>query len=525
MQAPVFVLNTNTKRESGRRAQLGNIAATKAVADIIRTTLGPRSMLKMLLDPMGGIVLTNDGHAILREVDVAHPAAKSMIEMARAQDEEVGDGTTSVIVLAGEILALAEPFLVREIHPTVIVRSYYKAMDVAMETLKKMATRVDDGGRAIVTSTLGTKFSGRWGPLLVDMALDAVNKITIEQADGSKEIDIKRYARVEKIPGEDISACRVLDGVMINKDITHASMPRRIEKPRILLLDCTLEYKKGESQTSVELTKEEDWARMLELEEEHIKELCGHLLRLEPDIVCTEKGISDLAQHYFVTKGVAALRRLRKTDMNRLARACGATICHRPDEVTEEDIGTGCSLFEVNKIGDEYFSNFIGCEDPKACTLLLRGGSKDVLMEVERNLQDALQAARNVALDPELLPGGGAVELEVGAAIRASADSIVGPGRWSYLAVADALEVVPRTLLENAGVDVVRKITELRALHAGGDKPASGVDGETGEIVDTAAAGIWDTMRVKKQTLRTAIEAACLMLRIDDVVSGTRKSS
>jgi len=277
MQAPVMVLNTNTKRESGKAAQMGNIQAAKAVADIIRTTLGPRSMLKMLLDPMGGIVMTNDGNCILREVDVSHPAAKSMIELSRAQDEEVGDGTTSVIILSGEILGAAEPLLERNFHPTVIVKGYMMALQRALEVCKDISRTIDIDNmeelQEIVTSTIGTKFSSRWGNMLVDMAIEAVLKVVNRRDDTTTEVDIKRYVRVEKIPGGELADCRVLNGVMFNKDVTHAKMRRKIDNPRVLLLDCPLEYKKGDSQTNVEIMNEDDFNTLLRQEEEYVEQV------------------------------------------------------------------------------------------------------------------------------------------------------------------------------------------------------------------------------------------------------------
>jgi T-complex protein 1 subunit gamma len=376
---PVFVMNQNSKRETGREAQLGNILAAKTVADIVRTTLGPRSMLKMLLDPMGGIVLTNDGNAILREVDVSHPAAKSMIELSRAQDEEVGDGTTSVIILAGEILTLAAPLIEKAIHPTVIVRGFYRALEEALAIAARVATEVSPDDAAVVkeliAATVGTKISSRYGELMVNIAIKAVKTVmTVEN--GKTDIDIKRYAKVEKIPGGDLTECRVVDGVMLNKDIVHSKMRRRIEKPRILLLDCPLEYKKSESQMNYEITDDQDWNKLLKQEEDYIKNLCTNIIAFKPDVVFTEKGLSDLAQHFFVKAGISAIRRIRKTDANRIARATGATIVSRTEEISEEDIGTRCGLFDIRKIGDEYFTFLEQCEDPKACSIILRGASK-----------------------------------------------------------------------------------------------------------------------------------------------------
>uniref|UniRef100_A0A480VLG1 T-complex protein 1 subunit gamma n=1 Tax=Sus scrofa TaxID=9823 RepID=A0A480VLG1_PIG len=417
---PVLVLSQNTKRESGRKVQSGNINAAKTIADIIRTCLGPKSMMKMLLDPMGGIVMTNDGNAILREIQVQHPAAKSMIEISRTQDEEVGDGTTSVIILAGEMLSVAEHFLEQQMHPTVVISAYRKALDDMISTLKKISTPVDTNNRDmmlnIINSSITTKVISRWSSLACNIALDAVKTVQFEE-NGRKEIDIKKYARVEKIPGGIIEDSCVLRGVMINKDVTHPRMRRYIKNPRIVLLDSSLEYKKGESQTDIEITREEDFTRILQMEEEYIQQLCEDIIHLKPDVVITEKGISDLAQHYLMRANITAIRRVRKTDNNRIARACGARIVSRPEELREEDIGTGAGLLEIKKIGDEYFTFITECKDPKACTILLRGASKEILSEVERNLQDAMQVCRNVLLDPQLVPGGGASEMAVAHAL------------------------------------------------------------------------------------------------------------
>ncbi|KAG8461916.1 hypothetical protein KFE25_013935 [Diacronema lutheri] len=528
MQAPVMVLNTNTKRESGRKAQLGNITAGKAVADIIRTTLGPKSMLKMLLDPTGGIVMTNDGNAILREVDVSHPGAKSMVELSRAQDEEVGDGTTSVIVIAGEMLHVAEPLLLRDFHPTVICSGFLRALDDALVVLRELAFPIDLTNRAelsnLVRSSIGTKFISRFSDQMVELALDAVQTVYIDSG-GRKEIDIKRYAKVEKLPGGDIEHSRVLKGVMVNKDVTHPKMRRKIERPRVVLLDCTLEYKKNESATSVELTDETQWEALLKQEEDWVAAVCQDILAVKPDVVVTEKGVSDLAQHFLVKAGVTVLRRMRKTDNNRIARAVGATIVNRPEELKESDVGTGCGLFEVAKIGEEYFTFFVDCDAPKACTILLRGASKDVLNEVERNLLDAMCVARNIYQAPMLVPGGGACEMALSVALAHKSKAVPGALQWPYKAAGQAFEVIPRTLAQNCGCDVVRIVTELRAKHAsaasaGGPPVAWGIDGEKGVICDMRALGVWEPLIVKQQTVKTAVEMTSMLLRIDDIVSG-----
>ena len=501
-------------------------------------------MLKMLLDPVGGIVLTNDGHAILREIEVAHPAAKSMIELSRTQDEEVGDGTTTVIILAGEILAQALPQLERNIHPVVIIQAFKKALTDALAIVEEISIPVDTSNDkamvSLISSTIGTKSSSRYSDLMCSLALKAVRMVTQNQsstfsgpvingvstksssAPKPYEIDIKRYAKVEKIPGGEIEDCRVLDGVMLNKDITHASMRRRIENPRIVLLDCPLEYKKGESQTNIEITKEESWNKILEIEEEQVKKMCEAILAVKPDLVITEKGVSDLAQHYFVKAGVTALRRVRKTDNNRIARAVGATIVNRVDDLVESDVGTGCGLFEIEKIGDEYFSFISKCKNPKACSILLRGPSKDIINEIERNLQDAMSVARNVMFHPRLSPGGGATEMAVSVRLAQKSKSVEGVMQWPYKAIAEAMEVIARTLIQNAGASPIRVLTQLRAKHAEG-KSNFGIDGDTGAIVDmefrAPGISVWEPQAVKMQSIKTAVESACLLLRVDDICS------
>ncbi|KAF4615901.1 hypothetical protein D9613_011500 [Agrocybe pediades] len=524
-QTPVFVMNTAPERQSGRKAQVSNITAAKIVADVIRTCLGPKAMLKMILDPMGGILLTNDGNAILREIDVAHPAAKNMIELSRTQDEECGDGTTSVIILAGEILAQSLAQLERDIHPVVIISAYNKALKEALEIIKRISIPIDVNDDAqmlsLIKTSIGTKFVVRWSDLMCKLALQAVRTVS-QESDGQKIVDIKRYARVEKIPGGEIEESRVLNGVMLNKDITHPNMRRRIENPRIILLDCPLEYKKGESQTNMEFSKESDWARAQEIEEEQVKEMCNKLLELKPDLIITEKGVSDLAQHVFEQNNVSAIRRVRKSDNNRIALAVGATIVNRIEDIRESDVGTECGLFNIEKIGDEYFTFLTECKSPKACTILLRGPSKDILNEIDRNLADAMSVARNVVFNPTLAPGGGATEMAISVGLQQKARSIVGVEGWPFRAVADAMEVIPRTLVQNSGGNVIRVLTELRAKHANGEN-SWGVNGDTGKIVDMKEYGLYESASVKVQTLKTAIEAARMLLRVDDVVQAVRR--
>ncbi|KNZ57990.1 T-complex protein 1, gamma subunit [Puccinia sorghi] len=586
MSAPVMVVNAGApQRQTGRKAQISNITAAKTVADVIRTCLGPKAMLKMVyLGPYGRYTvsmsiflklgsLTNDGNAILREIEVAHPAAKSMIELSRTQDEicllilpfqECGDGTTSIIILAGEILASALPHLERNIHPVVIIRAFKRALAEALSVIDRICITVDVTNDAemlkLIKTSIGTKFSSRWSPMMCKLALQAVRVVSTEE-NGRKEVDIKRYARVEKIPGGAIEDSRVLDGVMLNKDITHPKMRRRIENPRIILLDCPLEYKKGESQTNIELAKEGQYERFLEIEEEQIKASCEKILQFKPDLVFCEKGVSDLAQHCFLKANVTAIRRVRKSDNNRIARATGATIVNRVEDLRENDVGTQCGLFHVEKIADEfvyfyelnvnffsYFTFLTGCQDPKACTIMLRGPSKDVINEIDRNLADAMAVARNVVFDPRLAPGGGATEMAISVGLAAKSKTIEGVEGWPFKTVGEAMEVIPRTLIQNCGGNVIRTLTELRvryipptlsrlyttinrdgsrdttpqqARHANGEHEY-GVDGDTGKITDMKTIGLYESAAVKVQIMKTAVESACLLLRVDDIVSAKR---
>ena len=411
---------------------------------------------------------------------------------------------------AGEILAQALPQLERNIHPVVIIAAFKRALADALDIIEDVSLPVnindDKAMYNLISSSIGTKFVARWSEMMCNLALKAVRTVSHDAGGGKKEVDIKRYAKVEKIPGGEIEDSRVLDGVMLNKDITHPKMRRLIKNPRVVLLDCPLEYKKGESQTNIEISKEEDWNRILQIEEEQVKLLTDAIISVKPDLVITEKGVSDLAQHFLVKHNITALRRVRKTDNNRIARATGATIVNRVDDLQESDVGTGCGLFEIEKIGDEYFSFLTQCKNAKACTILLRGPSKDILNEIERNLQDAMSVARNVMFHPRLSPGGGATEMAVSIRLAQRAKSVEGVQQWPYKAVAEAMEVIPRTLIQNAGASPIKVLTKLRAKHAERGGSTWGIDGDKGVVVDMKEYGVWEPEAVKLQSVKTAVE-------------------
>jgi T-complex protein 1 subunit gamma len=517
-------VKSNNTWERSKRAQYDIISAAKSIADIIRTTLGPKSMQKMLLNTQG-IVLTNDGHAILREIEVTHPAAKSMLALSQTQDENVGDGTTSVVIIAGEMLHVSEPFLEKNIHPTMITRAYNTALQVALKTISSMKFSIDETDRTqmlgAIKTCVGTKFSNQFGYLVAELALDAVSIIIPKQNKIRRVIDYKKNIKIEKIPGGVVEECKVLKGVIFNKDVVNPGrMRRKIYKPRIILLDCPLEYKKGENMIDIEMTRDTDFENILKLEEDWIYRICSHISSFKPDVVITEKGLSDLAAHYLQKKGITAIRRIRKTDNNRISRACGASIVHRPDEINESDVGIRAGLFEVCKIGDDYYTLIDDCEDPKACSIVLRGASRDLLDEIERNLIDAICVTRNLVLHPSLLPGGGALEMEINQKLIQDYQQIEGIMHWPYLAVGLALEVIPRTLVQNCGVNVIRSLTILRAKHVMPDFCNWGIEGNHGKIADMKESGILEPTFVKQQLLKTAIESSCLLMRIDQIIEG-----
>ncbi|CAO2629870.1 T-complex protein 1 subunit gamma [Lemmus lemmus] len=409
-----------------------------------------------------------------------------MIEISRTQDEEVGDGTTSVIILAGEMLSVAEHFLEQPMHPTVVISAYHMALENMINTLKKISTPVDVNNRDMMLNIINSSIT---------------TKVISFEENGRKEIDIKKYVRVEKIPGGIIEDSCVLRGVIINKDVTHPRMCHYIKNPRIVLLDSSLEYKKGEK--------------------EYIQQLCEDIIQLKPDMVITEKSISDLAQHYLMRANVTAIRRVQKTDNNRIARACGARILSRPEEL-REDVGTGVGLLEIKKIGDEYFTFITECKDPKACTILLRGASKEILSEVERNLQDAMRVPKR---SPGLSVGAWwwSIGDGCGPCLDRKTKAMTGVEQRPYRAVAQALEVIPRTLIQNCGASTICLLTSLRAKHTQENCETWGVNGETGTLVDMKELGIWEPLAVKLQTYKTAVETAVLLLQIDDIVSGHKK--
>ncbi|KRX38381.1 T-complex protein 1 subunit gamma [Trichinella murrelli] len=522
-QIPILILGEEVKRESGDNVRLNNINSAAAIADVIRTCLGPRAMLKMVIDGMGGIAITSDGNAVLRELQVQDAAAKAMIEVSRTQDQETGDGTTSVIILASEFMRAVKPFLEQGFHPIKIITTLQSILDDIVVALKdQLSQEIDVNNESevlrIVQSCLGTKLMEKYIPMATKMAMEAT-KIVMETSGGNrKEIDIKRFVRIEKIPGGSLSDSELLKGVVLNKDVLHPKMRRYIKNPRIILLDGALEFKKAESKMSMNAINVEE---ILHLEELALREMCDAIIALKPDLVFTEKGCSDLVLEYLMRSNISVIRRIKKTDNDRLSRVCGAQIVSEVFDLNESDVGTKATLFEVELIGHEYFAKVVNHNDPHACTLILRGANKDLLKEIERNFNDALNVVRNVYLNPRAVPGGGAVEMCLGHILKKKAFDKEGVAQFIYNAIADAFEVIPLTLLSNCDSNPIREITSLRVKYAQ-EISTWGVNGINGSLVDMHTYNVWDPLLVKQQIYKSAIETTMMILRIDDIVSGVK---
>ncbi|KMV65175.1 T-complex protein 1 subunit gamma [Encephalitozoon cuniculi EcunIII-L] len=502
-------------------AQIQNESAiaAKTISSVIRTCLGPRAMQKMVLTKINSIELTNDGNAILRELDVAHPSARSLIELAKTQDDEVGDGTTSVVLLAAEILNEMTYILDRDVHPIRICKALGRALEICIKAIDGAAISLDSNEETkikIINGSVASKICNILKVPIGSLALEAVKKVYVKE---ENKCDLKNNMKVEKVLGGNLMESEVVDGVLINKDIIHPQMRRVIENPRIVIIESPLEYKKGESQTNYEFSKENDFTRALEIEEEQVREMCERIIGVRPDIVVCEKGISDLALSILFENNITGLRRLKKTDISRLSKVCGARSVSRPEDLEERHVGVSCGLFEYIKYGEEYYCKFSRCAHPKACSVVIRGPTKDILDELERNFMDAVKVAKSIFISPKLCPGGGAVEMAMAHELMQSAgDNEVEAEVFSRMA--SALTIIPSILLENSGVfNPLEAITLLEQKHKEGS--FYGVNGTTGEIVDTRDL-VLEPYAVKSQCIKSAVEAVSQLLRIDGIIESKR---
>jgi len=513
---PIYILREGSQRTAGRDAQRSNIMAAKAVSGAVRTTLGPKGMDKMLVDAMGDVVITNDGVTILKEMDIEHPAAKMMVEIAKTQDQEVGDGTTTAVVLAGELLKQAEELLEQEIHPTVIAAGYRAAADKSMEILKGLAVEVsakdEDLLRKIAITAMTGKGSQSARTELAAMAVAAVQSVVDE--DGTVDTD---NITVEKKVGGGITDTMLVSGVVIDKDRLHPNMPKSVKAARIALLNAAVEIEKTEVDAKIQITSPDQLQSFLDQEERMLKGMVDRIVATGANVLFVQKGIDDLAQHFLAKAGVYTVRRVKKSDMEKLARATGGRVVTSIHEISQGDLGKA-GLVEERKVSDEKMTFVEDCENPKSVSIILRGGTEHVVDELDRAMEDALRVVGVAVQDKMLVAGGGAPEVELALRLRAYASTVGGREQLAIEAFANAMEVIPKTLAENAGLDQIDSLVALRSQHEKGVKGA-GLDMDTGKPVEMLKLGVVEPLRVKTQAVNSAAEAAVMILRIDDVIA------
>jgi len=514
-----LILKEGTEREKGREAQYNNIRAAIAIADAVRSTMGPKGMDKMLVDSMGDVVITNDGVTILKEIDVEHPAAKMLVEVAKAQDQECGDGTTTAVVLAGELLKYAQDLIDQNIHPTLIADGYRLASKKAIEILEKNALEVKPDDEQLLKKMAETSMTGKVAAsnkeMLADIAYKAVKAI-VEEVDGVMRVDLDNI-KVEKKQGGSVEDTELVEGVILDKERVHPDMPRVVENAKILLLNAPLEVRKTEVDAQIRITDPEQLQKFLEGEEQMIRDMVDKIKASGANVVICQKGIDDLAQYYLAKAGIFAVRRVKKSDMEKLARATGAKILSGLEEIKESDLGEAGRV-EERKIGDDKMTFITGCKNAKAVSILVRGGTEHVVDEIERGLHDALSVIAVAIEDGKMTSGGGSAAMEIALGLRDYAATVGGREQLAIEAFANAIEVVPRALATNAGLDPIDILIKLRQAHKEGKK-YHGVDVYSGEIKDMKEAFVIEPLRVGVQAIKSATEAAIMILRIDDVIA------
>ena len=516
---PVLILKEGTTRKTGREAMHINLMVAKAVAEAVKSTLGPKGMDKMLIDSLGDITITNDGATILDEMDVQHPIAKIMVEISKAQDDEVGDGTTTTVILAGELLREAEKLLDKNVHSTVIISGYKKALEKAKEVLKSRAIKVDIDDEETLKKVAMTAMRGKAvasvREYLADIAVKAVKQVAEKRGD-EYFVDLD-YIQMIKKKGGAIRDTKLVYGVIIDKEVVHPNMPKKIENAKIALIDAPLEIEKTEIDAEIRISSPEQMQAFLEEEEAMLKEMVDKIKKAGANVVFCQKGIDDMAQYFLAKAGILAVRRVKKSDMEKLARATGARIVTKIEDLTPEALGTA-KLVEERKVADEKMVFVEGCPNPRAVTILIRGGAEHVVDEAERAIHDALSVVRNVIREPKIVAGGGAVEIELALRLKEYAKSLPSKEQLAVTMFADALESIPAVLAQNAGLEPVDILAELRQRHAKGEKWA-GINVFTGKVEDMMKSDVIEPASVKKQVLKSATEAAIMILRIDDIIA------
>ena len=518
-QQPIIILKEGTQREKGKGAQMNNIMAARAISDAVKSTLGPKGMDKMLVDSMGDATVTNDGATILKEIDVEHPAAKMIVEVAKAQDEECGDGTTSAVIFTGELLKYAGDLLEQNIHPTVITHGFKLASEKSIEVLNKLAIPIKPSDkktlRNIAMTSMSSKGASASKEILADVVVDAVTSV-VEKTDGETYVDMDNI-QIQKKHGGVIEDTNIIKGIILDKERVHDGMPKNVKNAKIALVNAAIEVKKTEVDARIQIQDPTQLQAFLNEEEGMLRKMVDSVKKSGANVLICQKGIDDLAQHFLAKAGIFSVRRAKKSDMEKLSKSTGATVVANLDDLTSKDLGAAGNV-EEKKIGDDKMTFITGCKNPKAVSILIRGSTEHVVDELERGLHDALFVVKVALEDGKMTAGGGAAATSVSMVLRDYAPSVGGREQMAIEAFANAIEVVPKTLAENAGLDPIDMMIEMRRTHKKGNKYA-GIDVNNGKVSDMLKNNVIEPLRVSVQEVQASTEAATLILRIDDVIA------
>jgi thermosome len=515
-----LILKEGTSRNRGKEAQKNNIMAAKIVAQAVRSSLGPKGMDKMLVDSMGDVTITSDGATVLKEMEVEHPAAKMLVEVSKAQDDEVGDGTTSAVVVAGELLSKAGELLDNNLHPTVIVEGYRKALSKALETLERIAIPValtdKESFKIVAMTSMASKLVAENRQQLAELSVDAIMHVT--QKIGEEHRADLDDIMVEKKTGESVASTRLIKGLVLSKEITHSDMPKRVQKANIVLLNSAIEIKKTQFDAKINIQDPKQMGAFQREEEGMLRSMVEKISSAGANVVICQKGIDDMAQHFLARKGILAVKQAKESDMAKLAKATGGKLVTTLDSLAKDDLGHA-ELVEERKIGEDKMTFIEGCKNPHAVAILIRGGTQRIMDEAERSIHDALCVVRDVVKEPKIVAGGGAPEEEVARTLREYAETLPGKEQLAVIGFANAVEIIPMTLAENAGLDTIDILSELKVQHEKG-KVWAGVNVQSGKVEDMKKLEVLEPLSVKTQIMKSAAEAAIMILRIDDVIAG-----
>ena len=522
---PVLILKEGASQTKGRDAQKNNIAAAKLISEVVKSSLGPRGMDKMLVDGLGDVTITNDGATILKEIDVQHPAAKMMVEISKATDNEVGDGTSSVVVLAGALIEKAEELITKDVHPTIIVDGYRKSALKSIEIFNQLAQKIDGGNKSelikVAKTSMQTKLVSKESNELSEIVVNAALLVS-ESNDSGHQVDIDDV-KVEKKAGGSLRDTKLIKGIVLDKEVVHGGMPKRIEKAKIALVNSALEIEKTEFDAKINISSPDQMKMFLEEENKMLKNMVDKIISSGANVIICQKGIDDVAQHYLAKSNILAVRRVKESDMTKLARATGARTVNNLEDLSSKDLGSA-DLVEERKVETDKWVFIEGCKHPKAVTILIRGGSQRVVDEAERSIHDALMVTKDVMEKPFIVAGGGSPESFVAGKLRDWSSTLSGREQLAADKFAESLEVIPLALAENAGMDPIDTLTELRSKQAKGSK-WSGIDARSGKVVDMSKLDIVEPLSVKEQIIKSATEVASMILRIDDVIASSKSGA